>query len=163
MMRFHGWPSIICTLNLHDNCKFSLALDLNVLKDAPLTDLEEMFDPPLTLSPIVSPSFLNTPTDTSVNDLPLLTSLLPSAQFMSLEMGEFCRRGASVLEDDSLDRFKEFILVVSYVEEAPFEQFCGDIVMGTHTLSIGHIESVCTEPLNLIPTSSPFTSHHPFP
>ena len=48
-------------------------------------------------------------------------------------MGEIHGRDASVLED----RSKELTMVASYVEEAPFEQFCGDIVMGSETPSIG--------------------------
>jgi len=71
---------MICTLNLHDNYESSIPLELNVVNDAPLTDLQEMFDPPLTSLPTVASSFLNTPMDTSVSDLPLVTSLLPSTQ-----------------------------------------------------------------------------------
>ena len=68
---------MICTLNLHDNCESFLPIELNVATDAPLTDLEEMFDPPLTSLPNVTPSFLNTPMHTSVSDLPLVLACLP--------------------------------------------------------------------------------------
>ena len=71
---------MICTLNLHDNYESSILLELNVVNDAPLTGLQEMFDPPLTSLLTVAPSFLNTPMDTSVSNLPLVASLLPSTQ-----------------------------------------------------------------------------------
>jgi len=76
-------------------------------------------------------------------------------------MGEDFRGDASVLEDASLLRPKELTLVESYLEEAPFEDFCGYIVMGSAATSIGHTNPICTEPLNLKTISSPFTSHHP--
>jgi len=74
---------------------------------------------------------------------------------MSLEMREIYRRNASALEDDSLDESKELSVVPYYLQEAPFEVFCGDIVMGSDTPNIAHIEPMCTEPLSLISTSSP--------
>jgi len=77
--------SMICTLNLHENCVSSLPIDLNVINDAPLTDLEKMFDSPLTSLPTIAPSFPNTPMDTSVSNLRLHASLLPRAQCMSLQ------------------------------------------------------------------------------
>ena len=36
-------------------------VESNVVDDAPLTDLEEVFDPPLTCLPFVAPSFFSTP------------------------------------------------------------------------------------------------------
>jgi len=68
---------MIFTLILYDNCESSLPLELNVVNDAPLTNLEKMFDPPLTSLLTIAPSFLHTPMDTSISDLPLLGSLLP--------------------------------------------------------------------------------------
>jgi len=69
-------------------------------------------------------------------------------------MGEIYGRDASVLKDDSLDPSKELSLVASYLDEAPFEEFGGDIVMGSDAPNIGHIKPICTEPRDLIPTSS---------
>ena len=62
-----------------DDCESSLFLESNILVDALLTDLEEMFDPPSTSLAFVAPSFSSTPMDTSVSDLTLLTSPLPLA------------------------------------------------------------------------------------
>ena len=65
------------------------------------------------------------------------------------------RRDTSIPEDDSLVQSKELSLVRSYPEEAPFEEFCGHIVMGSETPSVGHIDPIYTEPVDLTPTSSP--------
>jgi len=46
-------------------------------------------------------------------------------------------------------------LVEPYLEDAPFQELCGDIAMGKATPSIGVIDSICTQSLNLTPTSSP--------
>jgi len=70
-------------------------------------------------------------------------------------MVEIYGRDATVLEGDSLDRSKDLKLVAPYLEEAPLKELCGDIVMGSDTPSIWRIEPMCTEPLDLIPTSSP--------
>ena len=64
-------------------------------------------------------------------------------------MGEIYEHDANVLEDDSLDRSKELSLVMSYLEEALFEEFYGDIMMGSDTLSIKHIEPICISSLLL--------------
>jgi len=42
----------------------------------------------------------------------------------------------SVLEDDSLSWSKELTFVEPHVEEAPFAEFCGNVVVGTNTLGI---------------------------
>jgi len=83
---------------------------------------------------------------------------------------------ASVLEDDSRSWLKEITLVASHLEEAPFVEFCGDIVMDTDTSSIEHIDPISSdtgtssiehidpissELFDLTPVSSPFTSLHP--
>ena len=49
----------------------------NVVGDAPLTDLEEVFDPPLTYSPVVAPSSSSTPIVISTSDSTLLDSPFP--------------------------------------------------------------------------------------
>ena len=41
--------------SLYDDYEPSFPLESNVLDDAPSADLEEMFDPPLTSSPLVAP------------------------------------------------------------------------------------------------------------
>ena len=46
-------------------------------------------------------------------------------------------------------------MVKSHLEEAPFVEFGGDLVMGIDTPSIEHIDPICNEPLDLTPTSSP--------
>jgi len=46
-------------------------------------------------------------------------------------------------------------LVKSHLEEAPLEELCGDLVMGTDTPSIGPIDPIGNEPLDLTPTSAP--------
>ena len=74
-----------------------------VVDDADLTNLEEVFDPPLTSLPLVAPSFFSTPIAASINDLTLLASPLPLALCTRLEMGEISKGDVSVLEDDSLD------------------------------------------------------------
>jgi len=80
-----------------------------------LTDLEEVFDPPLTSLPLVAPFFSNTHMDTSVSDLTLLASPLPLAQYTGLEMSEISRVDVSVLEDDSFDQSKKLCLVEPYL------------------------------------------------
>jgi len=52
---------------------------------------------------------------------------------------------------------------VPHLEEAPFEELCGDIMMVSTTSSIGLIDPICNEPLDLTPTLSlllPTTSSH---
>ena len=53
-----------------------LPLESNVVDDTLLTNLEEVFDPPLTLLTFVAPSFSNTPMDTTIRDSILLASPL---------------------------------------------------------------------------------------
>ena len=75
------------------------------------------------------PSLSNTPMDSCVTVLTLLASPLPLAQCRELEMVETSRGDVSILEDDSLDQLKELCLVELYLEEAHFEEFCGDIMI----------------------------------
>ena len=45
--------------SLYDDYESSVPLESNVVDDAPLTELEEVFDhPPLTSLPLITPSFL---------------------------------------------------------------------------------------------------------
>jgi len=48
-------------------------------------------------------------------------------------MGEISRGNASDIEDDSLSWSKELTLVKPHLEDTPFVEFCGDIVMGSAT------------------------------
>jgi len=141
----------------------NLPLESNIVDDAPSTDLEELFDPLLTSSPLVAPSFSNTPVATSVNDVILLTPPVPLAQCMGLEIGEISGGGVSVLWDDSLSWPKEPTLVSPYLEEAAFKELCVDIMIGSTTPGIGLIDPICNEPLDLTPASSsllPTTPSH---
>ena len=70
-------------------------------------------------------------------------------------MGEISSGDLSVLEDDSLSWSKELTLVEAHFKEAPFAEFCGDVLMGTDTPSIERTDPVCNEPLNLTHISSP--------
>jgi len=69
-------------------------------------------------------------------------------------MGEISRGNVSVLEDDSLSWSEELTLVEPHLEEAPFVEFYGDVVMGTDTLALS-ILIPYNEPLDLNPISSP--------
>jgi len=60
--------------SLYDDYESFLPLESKVVDDAPLTDLDEVFDPPLTSLPLIAPSFSSTPTATSVSDSTLLAS-----------------------------------------------------------------------------------------
>jgi len=62
---------------------------------------------------------------------------------MGLEMGEISRGDVSILEDDLLSWSKELTLVEPHLEEAPFMEFCGDVVIGTNTPSIKHTDPIC--------------------
>jgi len=53
-------------------------------------------------------------------------------------------------------------LVEPCLEEAPFEEFCDDIVMASDTSSIGHTIHICTEPLDSTPISSILLPTTPF-
>jgi len=69
-------------------------------------------------------------------------------------MGEILRGDVSVLEDPSLLRPKELTLVEPYLEEAPLEELCDDLMMGTNTPSIGPTDPIGYEPLDLTLISS---------
>ena len=75
----------------------------------------------------------------------LLVSPLPLAQCTGLEICDISRGDVSVLEDDSFSWSKELTLVAPHLEEAPFAKFCGDVVMGSDTLSIEHTNLICSE------------------
>jgi len=100
--------------SLYDYCESSLPLDSIVVDDAPSTNLEEVFVPPLISLPLAAPSFSSTPIATIISDLTLLTSPLPLAQCTGLEMGGTSKVDVSVLDDDSLDLSKELCLVEPY-------------------------------------------------
>jgi len=117
----------------------------------------------LTYSPLVASSSSSTPIVTSTSDSTLLDSPFPLGRCTGLEMGETSRGDVSVLEDASLLKSKEFTLVDPHLEEAPFVEFCGDLVMGIDTPSIEHIDPICHEPLDLTPTSSSLRPITPFP
>jgi len=53
-------------------------------------------------------------------------------------------------------------LVAPHLEEAPFAEFCGDIVMACDTPSIEHTDSICSELFNLTLTSSLLLPTTPF-
>jgi len=55
---------------------------------------------------------------------------------MGLEMRKTFGGDVNVLYDASLLRSKELTLVKPHLEEAPFVELCGDLVMGIDTLSI---------------------------
>jgi len=65
--------------SLYDDYESSLSLESNVVDDAPLANLKEVMDPPLTSLPLVAPSFSSTLGATSVIDSTLLASPLPLA------------------------------------------------------------------------------------
>ena len=52
-------------------------------------------------------------------------------------------------------------MVEPHLEEAPFAEFCGDVVMGSDTLSVEHTNPICNEPFDLNPTSYPLFSTTP--
>ena len=81
-------PSLRLKSSLYDDCKSSLPLKSNIVDDAPSTDLEEVFDHPLTSLTLVAPSFFSAPMDTSVSDLALLATPLSLPQCIGLEMSE---------------------------------------------------------------------------
>jgi len=80
---------------------------------------------------------------------------------MGLEMGTISRGDVSVLEDDSLSWSKELTLFEPHHEEGPFVEFCSDIVMGSDTPSIEHINPICSEIFNTTPVSFPFSHTTP--
>ena len=70
-------------------------------------------------------------------------------------MGEIYTGDVSVLEDDSLSWSNELTLGGPHLEEAPFEEFCGDVMMGIDTPSIEHTDLICNEPPDVTLVSSP--------
>ena len=153
-------PSPVLKVSYYDDCESFVPLKSDFVDDAHFTDLDKVFDPPLTSSPFITPSFSSTPMNTTNSDLTLVASTLALAQCTWLEMGESSKGYASVIEDDSLDWSKEPSLVEPYLEQAPFGELCGDVMMGSATPSNRHIDSICTEALDLTPISSPFTHSH---
>jgi len=85
--------------NLHDDYASSVPLESSIVDNAPLTDLEEVFDPPLIYSPLVAPSSSSTPIITSSSDSTLLDSPFPLAQCTGLEVGETYGGDVRPLED----------------------------------------------------------------
>ena len=132
--------------SLYDDYESSLPLESNFVDDAPLTNLEEVFDPPLTYSPLVAPSYSSPPTVTTTSDSTLLDFPFPLAQCTGLEVGETSGSDVRTLEDASLFRSKELALVEPHLKE-----LCGDLVMGTDTLSPGPTDPIGNEPLDLYP------------
>jgi len=139
--------SLILKVRLYDDYESSLPLESNFVDNAPLPDLEELYDSPLTSLPFVALSSSSTLIATSVSDLTLVVSALPFplplTQCMELEMGRHSRGDVSVIEDGSLDQLIKLCLVEPYLEETPFEEFCGDVVVGSAVRSIGLIDSIC--------------------
>ena len=119
-----SFPSL--EVSLCDDCESSLPLESSFVDDTPSTNLEEVFEPPLTSSSVVAPSSPSTPIGTTVSALTLLASPLPLAKCTRLAMGESFRDDVSVLKDDLLTWSKEPTLLESHLEEAPFEELCDD-------------------------------------
>jgi len=105
--------------------------------------------------PPVAPSFSSTLVATSVNDSTLHASPLPLAQYTGLKISETSTGDVRVLKDDSRSCSKELRLFGPHLEDAFFVEFCGDVVMGSDTPSIKHIDPICNEPLDLTLASSP--------
>ena len=149
--------------SLYEDCKSSFPLESSFVDDIPYTDLEEAPDPPLTSSSLVAPSSTSTPIGTTVSALTLHASSLHLAQCTRLEIGEPFRGDVSVLEDDFPTWSIGPPLVELHLEEAPFEELCDDSFVVGAALSIEHIGSICTGPLDLTPHFIPFPFHHPLP
>ena len=113
--------------SLYDDCESFLPLESNVFDDAPSTNLEEVFNPPLTSLPYVAPFFSSTPVATSVSNLTSLASLLclglKGAPYTALEMCETSRGDVSVPKDASLLRLKELALVGHILRRLPLRSF----------------------------------------
>ena len=80
MREFRLLQEINCSLpvlrlesSLYDDCESFLSLEYNIVDDAPLTHLEEAFDPPLTSLPLVASSFSSFVVASSISDLTLLS------------------------------------------------------------------------------------------
>jgi len=110
----HSLPIPRLESSLFDEYEFSLPLKSNVVDDAPLIDLEKVFDPPLTSLSFIAPSFSSTPMDTSVSDLTLFASPLTLAQCTGLEMDETFRSDVSIIENYLFHWSKEISLVETY-------------------------------------------------
>ena len=52
-------------------------------------------------------------------------------------------------------------MIEPHLEEAPFVEFCGDIVIDNGAPSIGHTDPICSELFESTPTSSPLLSTTP--
>jgi len=102
----------------------------------PLTDLEQVIDPPLICLPFVTSSLSSAPRDTTIGDLTLLASPLHLAQCTGLETCESSKGDASFVKDNLLDWSKELILIELFLKEAPFEELCGDGMVVGATPSI---------------------------
>ena len=96
----HNVPIRRLESSLYDDYESFIPIESNVVNDAPLTDLEAVFDPPLTSYHLLLHPFLATPVATRVSDLTLLAYPLPLAQCTGLEMDEISRGNVSVLEND---------------------------------------------------------------
>ena len=131
--------------DLPDDYASSCPLESNVVDDAPLPDLEDMFDSPLPYAPLVAPSPSSTPLVTSTSDSTLLDSPVPLAQCTGLEVGETSGGDVRTLEDDSLSWSEEPILGVPHLEEAPVVECVGEDVWDNDTHSIAHIDPICSE------------------
>ena len=147
--------------SLYDDHESSLPLESAIIDDASLPDLEEVVDPPFTSSPLVAPSPSSTPLVTSTSDSTLFDSPFPLAQCTGLEVGETSGGDVRTLADVSLSRSKEFKLVAPHLEEAPFVELYGDLVMGTDTRSTGTTDPIGNEHLDLTPASSLLPSTNP--
>ena len=73
---------------------------------------------------------------------------------MVLEIRELCKRD-SVIDDDWVAWSRELSMVEPHLEKTPFKELCGDDAMVSVTPSIEHVDSMCTQPLELTPISSP--------
>ena len=88
--------------SLYIKCESPLPLVSKFIDDAILTDLNEVFNPPLTSSHFVTPSFFSSPIAATISELTILTSPLPLVKCTRLEIGQSSKGYASVIEDDSL-------------------------------------------------------------
>jgi len=80
---------------------------------------------------------------------------------MRLEMGETSRGDVSILKDASLVWLEAPVLVAPHLEEAPFAEFYGDIMMGSDNPRIEHTDPICSELFDSTPHFIPFIPHHP--
>ena len=69
-------------------------------------------------------------------------------------MGETSGGNVGVLKDASLLMSIELTLVVPHLEKAPFVELCDDIVKGSDTPSIEHVDPICSELFDSTPISS---------